>query len=78
MVSKSDSRKKLYFGAVELQKLVGNISKYTGCTNRQDVRDKFYVDVAKLLKKNGYPPKIIDDANDKIMKQVENYKQHAE
>ena len=78
MVLKSGSRKKLYLGAVELQKLVGNISKYTGCTNRQDVRDELYVDVAKLLKKNGYPPKIIDDANDKIMKQVENYKQHAE
>ena len=30
--------------------------------------------MAKLLKKNGYPPRTIDDAYDEIMKQVENYK----
>ena len=33
--------------------------------------------MAKLLKKNGYPPRTIDDAYDEIMKQVENYKKFA-
>ena len=66
------------FLAKEIQKLVGNKSKYTDWTNRQDVKDELYADVAKLLKKNGYPPKIIDVAYDEIMKQVENYKQYAE
>lgn len=66
------------FLAKEIQKLVGNKSKYTDWTNRQDVKDELYADVAKLLKKNGYPPKTIDVAYDEIMKQVENYKQYAE
>ena len=66
------------FLAKGIQKLVGNKSKYTDWTNRQDVKDELYADVAKLLKKNGYPPKTIDVAYDEIMKQVENYKQYAE
>ncbi len=41
------------------------------------MKDELYADVAKLLKKNGYPPKTIDDAYDEIMKQVENYKKFA-
>ena len=40
----------------------------------QDIKNKNYADVAKLLRKNGYPPKTIDVAYDEIMKQVENYK----
>lgn len=62
--------------AKEIQKMVGNKSKYTDWTNRQDVKDELYTDVAVLLKKNGYPPRTIDDAYDEIMKQVENYKQN--
>jgi len=62
--------------AKEIQKLVGNKSKYTDWTNRQDVKDELYTDVAILLKKNGYPPRTIDDTYDEIMKQVENYKQY--
>ena len=61
------------FLAKEIQKLVGNKSKYTDWTNRQDVKDELYADVAKLLKKYGYPPRTIDDAYDEIMKQVDNY-----
>ena len=57
---------------------VSNESKYTNLTNRQEVKDKFYADVAKLLKKNGYPPKTIDDAYDEIMKQEESYKQYTQ
>ena len=64
--------------AKEIKKLVGNKSKYTDWTNRQDVKDELYTDVAILLKKNGYPPRTIDDAYDEIMKQVENYKKFAE
>ena len=63
--------------AKDIKKLVSNKSKYTDWTNRQDVKDELYADVAKLLKKNGYPPKTIDDAYDEIMKQVENYKKYA-
>ena len=66
------------FLAREIQKLVGNKSRYTDWTNRQDVRDELYADVAKLLKKNGYSPKTIDDAYDEIMRQVENYKLYAD
>lgn len=60
--------------AKEIRKLVNNKSKYTDWTNRQDVKDELYTDVAVLLKKNGYPPKTIEDTYDEIMKQVENYK----
>lgn len=66
------------FLAKEINKLVGNKSKYTDWTNRQDVKDELYADVAKLLKKNGYPPRTIDDTYDEIMKQVENYKKNLE
>ena len=67
---------KFIYLAKEIQKMVGNKSKYTDWTNRQDVKDELYTDVAVLLKKNGYPPRTIDDAYDEIMKQVENYKQY--
>lgn len=61
--------------AKEIKKMVGNKLKYTDWTNRQDVKDELYTDVAKLLNKNGYPPnQPIDDAYDEIMKQVENFK----
>lgn len=62
--------------AKEIKKLVGNKSRYTDWTNRQDVKDELYTDVAVLLKKNGYPPRTIDVAYDEIMKQVENYKKY--
>jgi|GEM_PF-4574940 len=62
--------------AKEIQKMVGNKSKYTDWTSRQDVKDELYTDVAVRLKRNGYPPRTIDDACDEIMKQVENYKQY--
>lgn len=62
--------------AREIKKLVANKSKYTDWTNRQDVKDELYTDVAVLLKRNGYPPKTIDAAYDEIMKQVENYKKY--
>lgn len=66
------------FLAKEIQILVGNKSKYTDWTNRQDVKDELHADVAKLLKKNGYPQKSIDVVYDEIMKLVEKYKQYAE
>lgn len=62
----------------KIQKLVSNKSKYTDWTNWQDVKDELYADEVKLLRNSGYPPKVIVDAYDKIMKQVENYKQYAE
>lgn len=73
---KLDADKYIYL-AKEIKKLVGNKSKYTDWTNRQDVKDELYTDVAILLKKNGYPPTTIDDAYDEIMKQVENFKKHS-
>ena len=73
---KIEDEKYIYL-AKQIQKMVGNKSKYTDWTNRQDVKDELYTDVAILLKKNGYPPRTIDDAYDEIMKQVENYKQYA-
>ncbi len=64
--------------AKEIKKLVSNKSKYTDWTNRQDVKDELYADVAKLLNKNGYPPKTINDAYDEIIKQVENFKKYSD
>lgn len=58
------------------KKLVANKSKYTDWTNRQDVKDELYTDVAILLNKNGFPPQPIDEAYDEIMKQVDNYKKN--
>lgn len=65
--------------AKEIKKLVSNKSKYTDWTNRQDIRDELYADVAKKLHANGFPPPPeppIDDAYDEIMKQVENFKKY--
>jgi len=61
------------------KKWLVNKSKYTEWTNRQDVKDELYTDVAVFLKENGYPPqKPIDDAYEEIMKRVENFKKYAE
>lgn len=62
--------------AKEIKKLVSNKSKYTDWTNRQDIRDELYSDVAKKLYAHGFPPKPIDDVYDEIMKQVENFKKY--
>lgn len=65
--------------AKEIKKLVSNKSKYTDWTNRQDIRDELYADVAKKLHANGFPPPPeppIDDAYEEIMKQVENFKKY--
>lgn len=60
--------------AKKVKEEVSNKSKYTDWTNRQDVKDELYFNIAVLLKKNGYPPKPIEEAYDEIMKQVENFK----
>lgn len=62
--------------AKQIKKLVSNKSKYTDWTNRQDIRDELYSDVAKELYKHGFPPQPIDDAYEEIMKQVENFKKY--
>lgn len=62
--------------AKEIKKLVSNKSKYTDWTNRQDIRDELYSDVAKKLYAHGFPPQPIDDAYEEIMKQVENFKKY--
>lgn len=62
--------------AKEIKKLVSNKSKYTDWTNRQDIRDELYADVAKKLYAHGFPPEPIDDAYAEIMKQVENFKKY--
>ncbi|MBO4695634.1 MAG: DUF3387 domain-containing protein, partial [Clostridia bacterium] len=67
---------KFIFLAKEIKKIVSNKSKYTDWTNRQDIKDELYADVAVLLKRNGYPPKPIDETYDEIMKQVENFKKN--
>lgn len=70
------SEDKYIYLAKEIKKLVANKSKYTDWTNRQDVKDELYTDVAILLNKNGFPPQPIDEAYDEIMKQVDNYKKN--
>lgn len=60
--------------AKAIKVMVGNKSKYTDWTNRQDVKDELYADIAVLLRRNGYPPKPIDEAYDEIMRQVDNFK----
>lgn len=59
-----------------MKKLVSNKSKYTDWTNRQDIRDELYADVAKKLYAHGFPPEPIDDAYAEITKQVENFKKY--
>ena len=68
---------KFIYLAKEIKKFVVNKSKYTDWTNRQDIKDELYSDVAVLLRKNGYPPaQPIDEAYDEILKQVENFKKY--
>ena len=64
--------------ARKIRELVNGKAKYADWTNRQDIRDELYSDLAVLLKKNGYPPTVIDEAYDEVLKQVENFKKYEE
>lgn len=64
--------------ARKIRELVNGKAKYADWTNRQDIRDELYSDLAVLLRKNGYPPTVIDEAYDEVLKQVENFKKYEE
>jgi type I restriction enzyme R subunit len=64
--------------ARKIREHVNGKAKYADWTNRQDIRDELYSDLAVLLKKNGYPPTVIDEAYDEVLKQVENFKKYEE
>ena len=59
-------------------KLVKGKTKYADWTNRQDIRDELYSDVAVLLNNNGYPPTVIDEAYDEVLNQVGIFKKYEE
>ncbi len=62
--------------AKQIKVLVSNKSKYTDWTNRGDIKNELYEDVATLLNHNHFPPDPIDEAYDEIMKQLENFKKY--
>lgn len=64
--------------SLQIRELVDGKAKYADWTNRQDIRDELYSDLAVILKRNGYPPTVIDEAYDEVLKQVENFKKYEE
>lgn len=68
--------KKLVSMAKQIKVILGNKSKYTDWSIRQDIKDELYYDIKGFLHGNGFPPTPAQDAYDEVMKQVENFKKY--
>lgn len=60
--------------AKEIKKIVDDKSKYVDWTSKTQIRSKLYMEIAKLLKRKGYPPRTAENVYEQVLAQVENYK----
>lgn len=60
------------------KKLVDKQTEYIDWNKKENIKSKLESDIKILLKNNVYPPSVIKDAYDQIIKQVENYKANEE
>jgi len=62
--------------AKEIKKLIDDKSQYTDYISRADTKNQLSMDLVRLLRKNGYPPKWNNEIFNKIIAQVDNQKKY--
>ena len=62
--------------AREIKKLIDGSSLYADFLNNPMIKAQLSADVVRLLYKNGYPPEWNDEVFEKVIEQVENFKQY--
>lgn len=68
--------KKLIALSKKVKELVDDKSKYVDWSSKADIQAGFKADIMRLLSKNGYPPKTIEDFYKSVMEQLENFKRN--
>jgi type I restriction enzyme R subunit len=62
--------------AKEIKKLIDGSSLYADFLNNPMIKAQLSADVVRLLYKNGYPPEWNEEVFEKVIEQVENFKQY--
>lgn len=62
--------------ATEIKKLIDSSSLYADFLNNPMIKAQLSADVVRLLYKNGYPPEWNEEVFEKVIEQVENFKQY--
>lgn len=63
--------------AKEIKSLIDDKSQYTDYISREDTKNQLSMDLVRLLRKNGYPPKWNNEIFAKILAQVDNQKRNT-
>ncbi len=67
---------KLIHLAREVKKIVDDKTKYTGWSQREDIKAELKVELILILADNGYPPVTKDEVFKEIFEQAENFKKY--
>ena len=62
--------------AKEIKKLIDDKSQYTDYISRDDIKNQLSMELVRLLRKNGYPPKWNNEIFTRILAQVDNQKRN--
>lgn len=62
--------------AKKIKEIIDTKSSFADWLNNQNVRDQLKFDIKICLVKNGYPPQYSPEVFRKVMRQVENFKEH--
>jgi len=62
--------------AKEIKALIDDKSQYTDYISREDTKNQLSMDLVRLLRKNGYPPKWNNEIFSRILAQVDNQKRN--
>jgi len=63
--------------AKEIKSLIDDKSQYTDYISREDTKNQLSMDLVRLLRKNGYPPKWNNEIFTRILAQVDNQKRNG-
>lgn len=63
--------------AKKIKELIDDTAVFADWLNSGKIRSRLAIALTKLLAKNGYPPQWSDDIFDKVLKQVENFKENS-
>ena len=69
-------QEKLLSLAKSIKMSVETYASYIDWENRQDIRAGMIIDIVKILKSEGYPPKAQTEAYQEIIEQAENFKKN--
>lgn len=64
--------------AKKVKEIIDTKSSFADWLNNQNVRDQLKLDIKICLVKNGYPPQYSPEVFNKVMEQVENFKEYKE